>query len=208
MMASGSIKLSSGVNTAELQDKSDAINGQHIGRDAIIHAIRLRIAYHFVEAVLHDIFEPLVDHAFAPKEALAVLHPFEIADRNAAGIGQDIRNHEYAFSVQRLVGARRHPENPGAVCAVAPPSLRRRERRSPFRCKGRREYRRGQRFCSLRRASGKPRLSRHYRSLARSRAYRRAAAPAWPPPYRRQSAILARWRSGAPPIRPSPRAFR
>ena len=49
--------------------------------------MRLGIAYHFVEAVLHDIFQPLVNRAFAPKESFAVLHPFEIADRDTAGIG-------------------------------------------------------------------------------------------------------------------------
>src|SRR3984893_8712143 len=103
MMVSASM-FSLGVNSAELQHESDPIDGQHICRDAIIYAMRLRVAYHFVEAVLHHIFEPFVNHTLAPEESFPVLHPFEIAHGNAAGVGQDIRDDENALGVEYLVG--------------------------------------------------------------------------------------------------------
>ena len=87
--------------------------------------LRLRVAYHFVEAVLHDIFEPLVDLTLAPEETLAVLHPLEITDGDTAGIGQDIGNDEDTFGVEHLVRV-------AVVGPLAPSQRMRAWRRSAF----------------------------------------------------------------------------
>ena len=70
---------------------------------------------HGVEAAHHDLFQPRIHQLFVPEEALPVLHPFEVGDRHAAGIGQNIRNHEDFLLRQNLVGDRRG----GAVRAFA-----------------------------------------------------------------------------------------
>src|SRR6202050_2100634 len=54
--------------------------------------------------MLHDVFQALVDFAFAPEESLAILHPFEIADRDAAGIGQDVGDHENSLVIDDGIG--------------------------------------------------------------------------------------------------------
>src|SRR5438105_4936487 len=94
MMASASIDLSLCVDPAEFKHKGDTVNGQHISGDAIIHAVGLRVAYHFVEAVLHNIFQPFIDSTLAPEKAFAVLHPFEVAHCDAARVRQDVRDDE------------------------------------------------------------------------------------------------------------------
>ena len=57
----------------------------------------------------------LVDGLLVPEEALAVLHPLEVGNRHAAGVGQDIGNHEDILFRQNLVGQR----SGGAVGAFA-----------------------------------------------------------------------------------------
>jgi hypothetical protein len=59
--------------------------------------------------------EALVHQLLVPEEALAVLHPFEIGDRDAAGVGQNVGDHEDLLVGQNLVGQRRG----GAVGALA-----------------------------------------------------------------------------------------
>ncbi len=80
-----------GVNSAFFQRKRDAVDRQHVRRDAVIHAVSFGVAHHFVETVLHHVLQAFVHFAFAPEKSLAVLHPLEIADRDAAGIGQNVR---------------------------------------------------------------------------------------------------------------------
>ena len=80
-----------GVDAAQLQRAGHAIDRQHVGGDTIIHPVRFRVAHHFIEAVLHHVLQALVHFALAPEKALAILHPLEIADGDAAGIGENIR---------------------------------------------------------------------------------------------------------------------
>ena len=47
-----------------------------------------------VEARHHNLFQLLVHLLLVPEIALPVLHPFEIRNSNAAGIGQNIGNHK------------------------------------------------------------------------------------------------------------------
>ena len=48
-----------------------------------------------------------IDFALLPDGALQVLHPFEVADGDAAGVGQHVRQHEDTFARQDFVGVRR-----------------------------------------------------------------------------------------------------
>ena len=97
-------KKKSGINSAELQRSSHAVDRQHIGGDAVVDAMGFSISNHVVEGAVHDVKEPLVDFAFAPEEALAILNPFEVADGDAAGIPEDIRNGENALGIDYSVG--------------------------------------------------------------------------------------------------------
>ena len=60
-----------------------------------------------VEAFDHDFLQALVDQLLVPEEALAVLHPLEVGDGDAAGVGQDIGDHEDFLLGENLVGERR-----------------------------------------------------------------------------------------------------
>ncbi len=50
--------------------------------------------------------EARVDLVLAPEEAGEVLHPLEVADRDAAGVGQHVGHHQHALVVQDSVGLR------------------------------------------------------------------------------------------------------
>ena len=57
-----------------------------------------------VEGLDHDLLELLVDVGLAPVVAVEVLDPLEVADGHAAGVAQDVRDHEHAALVEDLVG--------------------------------------------------------------------------------------------------------
>ena len=77
------------------------------------------IAHDLVEGVVHDVPEVFVHFALAPEEALAVLHPFEIAHGDAAGVAKNIRDGEDALALDEVIGPRgggpvgAFAENPG-----------------------------------------------------------------------------------------------
>src|SRR6266478_222438 len=68
------------------------------------HAMRLGIADHLVERLHHNGLQLIVDHRFLPEISLAVLYPLEIACGHAAGVGQDVGDHEDFLVSQHLVG--------------------------------------------------------------------------------------------------------
>src|SRR2546423_3204812 len=92
-----------GINTAKLEGAGDPVDGQHIGRNAVIHFVNSRKAHHFIEGIVHHMEEPVIYFAPPPEEALAVLDPFEIADGDAAGIAENIRHGEDALSIDNRV---------------------------------------------------------------------------------------------------------
>src|SRR5918992_1325215 len=55
---------------------------------------------------LHEILEPLVDALLAPAFALQVLHPFQVANRDAAGAAEDVRDHPHAAVLEEHVAVR------------------------------------------------------------------------------------------------------
>src|SRR5216684_2172012 len=108
-----------GINSAELEGAGDAVDGQHISRNAVVDFVHFRKADHFIEGIVHDVEEALVHFALAPEEALAVLDPFEIADGNAARVAENVRYGKDSLAIDDrvslpsggAVGAR--AENPG-----------------------------------------------------------------------------------------------
>src|SRR5581483_1101030 len=97
----------SSVDTTLANSVRHPVDGQHVSGDTIVHVVSLGVAHHVVEGRLHDAFQLLVDDGFFPEVALAVLHPFEIRSGDAAGIGQDVGNHEYALVGEHVVCGRR-----------------------------------------------------------------------------------------------------
>src|SRR5437016_9160631 len=104
-----------GINTAKLEGAGNAVNGQHIGRNAVIDFVNSGKAHHFVEGIIHHIEETLVHFALPPEEALAILDPFEIADGDAASVAENVRHGEDALGVNNRVGL----PSGGAVGALA-----------------------------------------------------------------------------------------
>src|SRR5207302_1808100 len=97
-------RLLLGVNPAKFQREAHAVDGQHVGSNAVIDPMGFGIAHYFIEAVLHDVLQAFVDFAFAPKEALAILYPLEVADGDAASVAQNVGDNEYSLPLQNLVG--------------------------------------------------------------------------------------------------------
>src|SRR5437899_900649 len=97
-------RLLLGVNPAKFQREAHAVDGQHVGSNAVIDPMGFGIAHYFIEAVLHDVLQAFVDFAFAPKEALAILYPLEVADGDAASVAQNVGDNEYSLLLQNLVG--------------------------------------------------------------------------------------------------------
>src|SRR5580765_7456083 len=83
--------------------------------DAEVDAVLLGHGHDLVERLDHDPLESLVDGVLIPEVAAAVLHPFEVADRDAARVRQDIRDEEDPLLLENLVGVRRR----GAVGTLA-----------------------------------------------------------------------------------------
>src|SRR6266851_7014948 len=108
-----------GINTAELEGAGDPVDGQHIGRNAVVDLVDTRKAHHFIEGIIHHVEEALIYLALPPAETLTVLHPFEIADGYAAGVAKNIRHGEDALGIDNRVGlpgggaVRALAENPG-----------------------------------------------------------------------------------------------
>src|SRR5216684_5852114 len=92
-----------GINSAELEGAGDAVDGQHISRNAVVDFVLFRKADHFIKGIVHDVEEALVHFALAPEEALAVLDPFEIADGNAAGVAENVRHCEDTLAIDDRV---------------------------------------------------------------------------------------------------------
>src|SRR5262245_22077767 len=49
-----------GVNTALLDGESHAIDSEHVSGNAVVDAMRLRVAHHVFKRILHDVFQLLV----------------------------------------------------------------------------------------------------------------------------------------------------
>jgi hypothetical protein len=68
----------------------DATNSENHGASAWRYVVFAHGVHHFVEGADHDALEAQIDLFGIPEQAFLILHPLEIADGNAAGVGQDI----------------------------------------------------------------------------------------------------------------------
>src|SRR5262249_34152116 len=59
---------------------------------------------HVAERALHEVDQTRVDLLLAPEELLEPLHPLEVGDRHAAGVGEDVGHDEDAALVEDRVG--------------------------------------------------------------------------------------------------------
>src|SRR5271157_424214 len=98
------IQEKSGVNAAQFQSGSHAVDRQHVSGNPVVDLVEFRIANHLVEGALHDVEKALVDFALAPEKTLAVLNPLEVTDGNAAGIAENIGDGENTLCVDDGVG--------------------------------------------------------------------------------------------------------
>jgi len=65
------------------------------------------IADHVPEAIHHDFFQAAVDQLLVPEISLPVLHPFEIGNGDAAGVGENVREDDDATAREDFIGVRR-----------------------------------------------------------------------------------------------------
>ena len=54
----------------------------------------------------HDFLQARIHFFGVPEQALLILHPFEIADGDAAGVGENVRQHGDAAARENFVGVR------------------------------------------------------------------------------------------------------
>src|SRR5260370_35795588 len=102
----------SGVQAAEAACLDDAVHRQDVRRRARIDLEFLFGAPDRVERGDHLLFEALVDFRLLPEVAVAVLHPLEVRDDHAAGVGQDAQHDQNTPPTQAFVPVwRRRPIN-------------------------------------------------------------------------------------------------
>src|SRR5690606_27348388 len=56
-----------------------------------------------IKGIAHDLDQTLVDLFFTPEETGEILHPFEVADCDATGIGNHVWQYQNTFFVQDIV---------------------------------------------------------------------------------------------------------
>src|SRR5689334_3426358 len=85
------------VDAAKAVYGGNTADRQHVRRRAHVHSVLARKLEHVGKAPRHDLGETIVHRLFVPEIAAAVLHPLEIRDRDAPGVGEDIGNDEDAL---------------------------------------------------------------------------------------------------------------
>ncbi len=103
------------VNSPLLGGGGDAIDGQHVGRDAVVDVVGFRVSNDVVEALGQDGVQLLVDDSFLPEITLTILHPFEVGGGDSSGVGEDVGDDEDFLVGKDLVSDR----SGGAVGAFA-----------------------------------------------------------------------------------------
>ncbi len=62
--------------------------------------------HHFVEGADHDFLQARLYFVDVPHQAFLVLHPLEVAHGDAAGVGENIRQHDDAAARENFIGVR------------------------------------------------------------------------------------------------------
>ncbi len=92
------------VDAALFRGVGYAVDGEHVGGDAVVDAVSLGVGDDIIEAFGHDVVETLVDFGLGPEVAHAVLNPFEVAGGDAAGVGEDVGDDEDSLVGEDFVG--------------------------------------------------------------------------------------------------------
>src|ERR1700720_3953652 len=95
------------VNSAQLDRMRHAADGQHVGRDAVVDAVRFREVHDVLKRLFQNELQLLVDRGLFPEVALAVLHPLEVRGGDAPGVGQNVGNDEDLFIRENFIGRSR-----------------------------------------------------------------------------------------------------
>src|SRR5215472_8063481 len=95
---------SSGVDSAVARGGRHPLHRLDVRGHAHRQVALQRDRQHLAEGPLHDRLQLLVDLVLGPEERLQVLHPLEVADRDPACVGQDVRHQEHAVLAQDRVG--------------------------------------------------------------------------------------------------------
>jgi hypothetical protein len=93
-----------GVDAALFGGIGYAVDGEHVGCDAVVDAVSLGVGNDIIEAFGHDVVETLVDFGLGPEVAHAVLDPLEVAGGDAAGVGEDVGDDEDSLVGEDFVG--------------------------------------------------------------------------------------------------------
>src|ERR1700720_2996288 len=80
------------INSALADGIGHAVDRQHVGGDAIVHAMSFCVSDDVVKGRNHDVPQPIVDLRFLPEISLPILHPFKVRSSNSAGVRQDVGN--------------------------------------------------------------------------------------------------------------------
>src|SRR5262249_28895306 len=107
-LAAGGVSIQSasrlGVNSAQLDGVGNAADGEHVGRDPVVDAVRFREANHSFEGFAQDELQLFVDGRFLPEVSLAILDPFKVGGSDAARVGKDVRDDEDFLVGQDFIG--------------------------------------------------------------------------------------------------------
>ena len=95
------------VDSTQLDSMRYPRNGQHVSRDPVVDAVRVREMHHVLKGLTQNELKLLIDGGFLPEIALAVLHPFKIGRGNAAGVGKNVWNDEDFFVGKDFIGGGR-----------------------------------------------------------------------------------------------------
>src|SRR5258705_8164274 len=96
-----------GEQSADEGSLRDAADRQNHSPGPWWHVMFAHGVDHFVESADHNALQALIDLFGVPEQAFLILHPLEIADRNAAGIGQDVWQDSDSAARENFVGMRR-----------------------------------------------------------------------------------------------------
>src|SRR5256885_3849863 len=93
-----------GVYASRERGLGDPADRNHVRGRAHVDLVLLGHVEHVVEGLHHYLFQARVDRGLAPEQVLEVLHPLEVAHRDAAGVAEDVRDEEHALLVEDPIG--------------------------------------------------------------------------------------------------------
>src|ERR1700730_11161241 len=99
-------KSLSGEEATDERGFGDPADGEDHGAGAGRNVMLAHGVHHFVEGAHHYFLQARVHFLDVPHEPFLVLHPFEVAHGDAAGVGENIRQHDNPAARENLIGVR------------------------------------------------------------------------------------------------------